>query len=50
MGKPICRAIVWDDSRTKKTVSDFTHKLENVGIETAPGTGVFKGKEYLREQ
>lgn len=47
-GKPICRAIVWDDSRTKKTVSDFAYKLETVGIET--GTGVFKGKEYLRKQ
>jgi glycerol kinase len=46
-GKPICRAIVWDDSRTKKTVSDFVHKLDNIGIEVEPG--VFKGKEYLRE-
>jgi len=46
-GKPICRAIVWDDSRTKKTVSDFVHKAETMGIETEPG--VFKGMEYLRD-
>ena len=46
-GKPICRAIVWDDSRTKKTVSDFVHKVETMGIETEPG--VFNGMEYLRD-
>lgn len=43
-GKPLCRLIVWDDSRTKNTVAHFEHKLESVGIEVAPG--VFKkGKE-----
>ena len=49
-GKPLCKAIVWDDSRTKNTVAHFEHKLEVIGIETSPG--VFKkgkeGIEHLR--
>ncbi|KAI0675939.1 glycerol kinase [Trametes maxima] len=36
-GKPLCRLIVWDDSRTKNTVAHFEHKLQTVGIEVAPG-------------
>ena len=50
-GKPLCRLIVWDDSRTKNTVAHFEHKLQTVGIESAPG--VFKkgeeGVEALRQ-
>ncbi|PCH44100.1 glycerol kinase [Wolfiporia cocos MD-104 SS10] len=43
-GKPLCRAIVWTDSRTKNTVTHFEHKLGYVGLEVEPG--VFKkGKE-----
>lgn len=36
-GAPLCRAIVWDDARTKGTVAHFQHKLNVTGIETAPG-------------
>ena len=43
-GKPLCRLIVWDDSRTKNTVAHFDHKLETVGIEVQPGQ-FKKGKE-----
>ncbi|KAI0917997.1 hypothetical protein AcV5_002786 [Taiwanofungus camphoratus] len=46
-GKPLCRAIVWDDSRTKNTVAHFEHKLENIGIEVQPGT-FKKGKEGVQ--
>ena len=50
-GKPLCRLIVWDDSRTKNTVAHFEHKLQTVGIEVAPGQ--FKkgdeGVKALRE-
>jgi glycerol kinase len=43
-GKPLCRAIVWTDSRTKNVVAHYENKLETVGIEVEPG--VFKkGKE-----
>ena len=49
-GKPLCRLIVWDDSRTKNTVAHFEHKLQSAGIELAPGS--FKkgaeGVEALR--
>jgi len=49
-GRPLCKAIVWDDSRTKNTVAHFEHKLEVIGIESSPG--VFKkgkeGVEHLR--
>ncbi|KAI0060680.1 glycerol kinase [Artomyces pyxidatus] len=37
-GKPLCRAIVWDDSRTKNLVAHFEHKLKTTGIEVRPGT------------
>ena len=50
-GKPLCRAIVWDDARTKGTVAHFQHKLRVEGIQIEPG--VFKkgdeGIEALRE-
>ncbi|KAJ6620670.1 glycerol kinase [Mycena sp. CBHHK59/15] len=36
-GKPLCKAIVWTDSRTKNTVAHFEHKLQETGIEVAPG-------------
>ncbi|KZV66311.1 glycerol kinase [Peniophora sp. CONT] len=36
-GKSLCRAIVWDDSRTRNLVTFFEQKLKNYGIETAPG-------------
>ncbi|KAH9933511.1 glycerol kinase [Fomitopsis serialis] len=43
-GKPLCRAIVWTDSRTKNTVAHFANKLSYVGLEVAPGIRK-KGKE-----
>jgi glycerol kinase len=33
-GKPLCKAIVWTDSRTKNLVAHFEHKLKTTGIET----------------
>ncbi|KAI0369831.1 glycerol kinase [Pilatotrama ljubarskyi] len=45
-GKPLCRLIVWDDSRTKNTVAHFEHKLQSVGIEVAPGQ-FKKGEEGI---
>ncbi|KAF8159582.1 glycerol kinase [Crassisporium funariophilum] len=36
-GKPLCKAIVWADSRTKNTVAHFEHKLKTTGIQTSPG-------------
>ena len=50
-GKPLCKAIVWDDSRTKNTVVHFENKLRDVGIQVSPG--VWKkgpeGVETLRD-
>ncbi|TRM60809.1 hypothetical protein BD626DRAFT_571515 [Schizophyllum amplum] len=50
-GKPLCRAIVWTDSRTRTTVAHHERQLENVGIETSPGE--FKkgedGKAYIKK-
>lgn len=50
-GKPLCNAIVWDDSRTKNTVAHYEQKLQTVGIEVIPG--IFNkgtaGVEALRE-
>ncbi|KZS94632.1 glycerol kinase [Sistotremastrum niveocremeum HHB9708] len=45
-GKPLCKAIVWDDSRTKHTVAIFEHKLRDVGIETPSGE-IKKGEEGI---
>ncbi|KAF8637580.1 hypothetical protein AX17_002649 [Amanita inopinata Kibby_2008] len=50
-GKPLCKAIVWDDSRTKNTVVHFENKLKEIGIQVSPG--VWKkgteGVDALRE-
>lgn len=43
-GKPLCKAIVWTDSRTKNTVAHYEQKLKNVGIQVAPGVWK-KGQE-----
>ncbi|KAF8916178.1 glycerol kinase [Mucidula mucida] len=50
-GKPLCNAIVWDDSRTKNTVAHYERKLETIGLQVEPGVWK-KGKdgvEALRE-
>ncbi|OCH84614.1 glycerol kinase [Obba rivulosa] len=47
-GKPLCNAIVWDDTRTKNVVAHFEHKLANEGLEVQPGQ-FKKGAEALRE-
>jgi glycerol kinase len=31
-GKPLSRAIVWDDSRTRGVVAHYTHALKTQGI------------------
>ena len=36
-GKPLCEAIVWADSRTKHTVTQFEQKLKETGIQVKPG-------------
>ncbi|KAH9479526.1 Glycerol kinase [Psilocybe cubensis] len=36
-GKPLCRAIVWTDSRTKNTVAHYEAKLQSTGIQVSPG-------------
>ena len=36
-GKPLCKAIVWKDSRTKHTVAHFEQVLEEIGLEVEPG-------------
>lgn len=50
-GKPLCRAIVWDDARTKNVVAHFEQKLKTEGLEVKPG--VFRsgesGIQALRE-
>lgn len=50
-GRPLCKAIVWDDSRTKNTVAHFEHKIQTTGIQVEPG--VWKkgedGIEALRD-
>lgn len=45
-GKPLCKAIVWTDSRTKNVVTHFEHKLEQVGIQVSPGVWK-KGQEGI---
>jgi glycerol kinase len=32
-GKPLSRAIVWDDSRTREVVAHYAHVLKTEGIE-----------------
>ncbi|KAL1711974.1 hypothetical protein EV715DRAFT_278264 [Schizophyllum commune] len=50
-GKPLCRAIVWTDSRTRNTATHYERLMDSVGIESSPG--VFRkgddGREYLKE-
>ncbi|KAF8449222.1 hypothetical protein L210DRAFT_3387646 [Boletus edulis BED1] len=36
-GKPLCRAIVWTDSRTKNVVAHYEQVLADTGLEVAPG-------------
>jgi glycerol kinase len=36
-GQPLCKAIVWTDSRTKNTVAHFEHKLKETGLQIKPG-------------
>lgn len=47
-GKQLCRAIVWDDGRTKAEVTFFEQKLAEEGIEVKPGE-FKKGPEAIRE-
>ncbi|QRV77718.1 FGGY-family carbohydrate kinase [Ceratobasidium sp. AG-Ba] len=47
-GKQLCRAIVWDDGRTKAEVTLYEKKLEEEGIEVAPGE-FKKGPEAIRD-
>ncbi|GJJ11431.1 hypothetical protein Clacol_005664 [Clathrus columnatus] len=45
-GKPLCRAIVWTDNRTKGIVAHYQKKLDEEGIEVSPGN-FKKGKDAL---
>ncbi|KAG8743324.1 Glycerol kinase [Ceratobasidium sp. 414] len=47
-GKQLCRAIVWDDGRTKAEVTLYEKKLAEEGIEVRPGE-FKKGPEAIRE-
>jgi glycerol kinase len=47
-GKQLCRAIVWDDGRTKAEVTFYEQKLADEGIEVKPGE-FKKGPEAIRE-
>lgn len=44
-GQPLCRAIVWDDSRTKNTVAHYEAKLANAGLPFQDGHK--KGEEGI---
>ncbi|CCO30771.1 glycerol kinase [Rhizoctonia solani AG-1 IB] len=46
-GKQLCRAIVWDDGRTKAEVTLYEKKLADEGIEVKPGE-FQKGPEAIR--
>ncbi|ELU38238.1 glycerol kinase [Rhizoctonia solani AG-1 IA] len=46
-GKQLCRAIVWDDGRTKAEVTHYEKKLAEEGIEVKPGE-FQKGPEAIR--
>jgi glycerol kinase len=45
-GKPLCKAIVWTDSRTKNHVAFFEKKLREVGLNGKKGDA---GVNELRE-
>lgn len=51
-GKPLGKAIVWADSRTKHTIGQVENILETTGIEVEPG--VFRrgqdGVDAIRER
>lgn len=50
-GKSLCRAIVWDDARTKGTVAHYLDKLSTDGIKL-PNGQILKGKdghEYIKK-
>ncbi|KAG5647840.1 hypothetical protein DXG03_007764 [Asterophora parasitica] len=47
-GKPLCKAIVWTDSRTKHTVAQYEQKLQTTGIQVKPGEWV-KGEAGTEE-
>ncbi|GLB41872.1 putative FGGY kinase family protein [Lyophyllum shimeji] len=36
-GQPLCKAIVWTDSRTKNVVAHYENKLRDTGIQVKPG-------------
>jgi glycerol kinase len=42
-GRPLCKAIVWDDGRTGGVVAHYERKLEEEGIEVDGKS--YKGKE-----
>lgn len=45
-GKPLCDAIVWDDSRNKGEVSHYENVLRKTGLELDDGTTV-KGDDAI---
>lgn len=45
-GKPLCKAIVWTDSRTKNIVAHYEQVLANTGLEVASGQ-FKKGEEGI---
>lgn len=47
-GKPLARAIVWADSRTKHTVSHLISALDKSGLNPEPGR-VVTGKEAVNQ-
>ena len=42
-GRPLCKAIVWDDGRTGGVVAHYEKKLQEVGIEV--DGRIYKGQE-----
>jgi glycerol kinase len=46
-GKSLCRAIVWDDGRTKNVVAHYEHKLKEEGIQLEDGS-VRKGEDGVK--
>lgn len=49
-GKPLCDAIVWDDTRTIAVVREFEEKLDAEGIELEEANGDGKGKHVKGRQ
>lgn len=47
-GRPLARAIVWADSRTKHTVSHLINALDSGGLNLEPG-GAVTGKEAMNQ-